>query len=116
MAGEAAFDLSTGFSFGGATRDVVAGGWLVLNADLDLGVQCAVELSIAVAVQPIARRDLAAVRWDRRNAGEHRKSGFGVNTAGWDHAHSTVAATIGPTPNTSSRSRRQPRMMITIAF
>ena len=35
---------------------------------------------------------------------------------GWDHAHKTVAATIGPTPNSSSSSGRQLRMMATIAF
>ena len=35
---------------------------------------------------------------------------------GWDQAHNTVAATIGPTPNSSSRSGRQLRMMATIAF
>ena len=35
---------------------------------------------------------------------------------GWDQAHNTVAATIGPTPNSSSRSGRQPRMMTTTAF
>ena len=35
---------------------------------------------------------------------------------GWDQAHRTVAATIGPTPNSSSRSGRQLRMMATIAF
>ncbi len=34
----------------------------------------------------------------------------------WDQAHNTVAATIGPTPNSSSRSGRQLRMMATIAF
>src|SRR4051794_10638929 len=35
---------------------------------------------------------------------------------GWDQAHNTVAATIGPTPNSSSRSGRQLRMMARIAF
>jgi hypothetical protein len=35
---------------------------------------------------------------------------------GWDQAHNTVAATIGPTPNSSSRSGRQPRMMAIMAF
>jgi hypothetical protein len=39
--------------------DVVAGDWLVLDADLNHGVQCTVELSIAVTVQPISGGDVA---------------------------------------------------------
>lgn len=35
---------------------------------------------------------------------------------GWDHAHNTTAATIGPTPSWSSRSGRQRFTMVRIAF
>src|SRR5699024_2145325 len=35
---------------------------------------------------------------------------------GWDHAHSTVAATIGPTPFSASRSGRQDRTIARIFF
>jgi hypothetical protein len=54
VAGKAAFDLSAGLSFGGTASDVVAGGWLVLDSALDHGVQCVVELAVAVSVESIA--------------------------------------------------------------
>jgi hypothetical protein len=49
------------FSFGGAAGYVVAGAWLVLDPDLDHGVQRPVELSIAVPIESIPGGDLAAV-------------------------------------------------------
>src|SRR4051794_18757837 len=73
VAGEAAFDLSARLSFRGAAGDVVAGGWLVLDPDLDHGVQCPVELAIAVTVESIPGGDLATVRRDWCDAGEHRE-------------------------------------------
>ena len=82
VAGEAAFDLSAGLSLCGATGDVVAGGWLVLDPDPDHGMQRSVELTIAVAVQSIPGGDLATVRRGGCHAGEHRERCLGVDAAG----------------------------------
>src|SRR5688500_17247135 len=68
VAGKAAFDLAVGLAFGGAAGDVVAGGWLVLDPALDHGVQCVVEVPVAVAIEPIPGGDLAAVSRDRCHA------------------------------------------------
>jgi len=116
VASQAALDLSAGLSLCGAAGYVVAGGLLVLDPALHHGVQRVVEVPVAVAVESIAGGDLSNVRRDRCDAGEHRERGLGVDAAGWDQAHSTVAATIGPTPNSSSRSGRQSRMIARIAF
>ena len=69
----------------------------------------------AVVPPALVRDDLARVRPSPR-AKAHR---CGMNAPVWpfgDQAHNTVAAPIGPTPNSSRRSGRQPRMMATIAF
>jgi hypothetical protein len=81
IARQAAFDLAAGLAFGGSAGDVFAGGWLVLDPALDHGVQCVVELAVAVTVEPITGSDLAAVRRDRCHAGEHRERRLGVDTA-----------------------------------
>ena len=62
VAGEAAFDLSAGLAFGSTAGDVVAGGWLVLDPALDHGVQCVVEVAVAVAVESVAGGHLESPR------------------------------------------------------
>jgi len=77
---------------------VVAGGWLVLDPALDHGVQCVVELAVAVAVEPIPGGDLAAAGMGATPASIANAASEWIRP-GWDQAHNTVAATIGPTPN-----------------
>jgi hypothetical protein len=82
----AAFDLAAGLSLSGSMGDVIAGGGLVLDPDLDHGVQCHVEVPVAVTVQPVPDGDLAAVRsalwsyvlWMVSSYGSRRADGAGL--------------------------------------
>jgi hypothetical protein len=107
VAGKAAFDLSAGLALGSTTSDVVAGGWLVLDPALDQGVQCVVELAVAVTVEPITGGDWPLFAGIGATPASMANAASEWIRPGWDQAHNTVAATIGPTPNASSRSGRQ---------
>ena len=57
MAGEVALEeadgVSAGFAFGDASGDVCLGGGVVVAAVEDHGVECAVELAVAAAAEPM---------------------------------------------------------------
>src|SRR4051812_17516845 len=82
VASQAAFDLAAGLPLSGAAGDVVAGGLLVLDPDLDHGVQRGIEVAVAVTVESIPGCDLTAVGRDGGDAGEHRERRLGVDAAG----------------------------------
>src|SRR4051812_34224625 len=69
---EAALDLAWGFALGEAPRGVGAGGGVVLEAGERDGMQRAVELAVAGAVESVADR-LARGGGDGCRAGEHGK-------------------------------------------
>jgi hypothetical protein len=58
VAGEVALEDPGGvaccFAFGDSAGDVVLGGWVVLSAVEDDCVECAVELAVAAAAEPMA--------------------------------------------------------------
>ena len=106
MAGEVALEeaggVAAGFAFGDAAGDVVLGGGVVLAAVEDDGVEGAVELAVAAAAEPVPGR-LAAGGGDRvrRRRGGRRLAS--ERSRPWcDQATISWAATIGPTPGSSS--------------
>ena len=105
MAGEVALEQACGvaaaLAFGEASFDVVARGGVVLAAVEDDGVQSAVELAVAAAAEPVAD-GLTAGGWDACDAGEAAKAASERTRPGCDQATSRWAATVGPTPGSSS--------------
>ena len=73
-----------------------------------------VELVIPRPVEP-DRHGLAAGGRDRGGPAEHGEGGIAGQRPGWDQAHSTVAATIGPIPGRVSSSGRQARTRAVLA-
>ena len=90
---------------------------MIADPGLDDGVQCAVELlAVTVVVEPVAVGDLAAVGRVGATPASIANAASEWIRPWWDQAQSTVAATIGPTPNCSSRPGRQERTIATIAL
>src|SRR5262249_53377746 len=84
LAGEVAFEaagcLAAALSFADATLDVVDGRWVDSASGEDDLVECAVELSVAAAVESVAER-LARRGWDGGGAGELGEGGLADETA-----------------------------------
>ena len=78
---QAALDLAGCLAFGGAAGGVGAGGGVMLEAGEHDGVQRAVELSVAAAVEPEAD-GLPRAGGDRGGAAEHREGGVAAQPAG----------------------------------
>jgi hypothetical protein len=85
VAGEVALEeaccVAAALSFGYAAGDVVAGCRVVLGAVEDDGVECAVELAVAAAAEPVPS-GLAATGRDRGDAGEAGEAGLRADPAG----------------------------------
>jgi hypothetical protein len=77
---EQAGGVAAGFAFGDLACDVGLGGWVVLAAVQDDGVEGAVELAVATAAESVAD-GLAAVGWEWGDAGEAGEGGFGADAA-----------------------------------
>jgi hypothetical protein len=77
---EAAGGLAAALSFADATLDVVDGRSVHSASGEDDLVECAVELSVAAAVESVADR-LARRGWDRGGAGEPGEGGLAVEAA-----------------------------------
>ena len=105
MAGEVALEepdgVSAGFAFGDASFDVVAGGGVVQSPVEDDGVQCSVELAVAAAAEPVRvvwpeEAGIGATPASRAKAASERTRPL------CDQLTISWAATIGPTPGSSS--------------
>jgi hypothetical protein len=78
---DAAADFPVGLAFGTAVLDVGDGRWVAAHAGDGDGVDGAVELAVAEAVEPVAVGAAGGDR-DGRGAGEHAEGGFAVNASG----------------------------------
>ena len=105
MAGEVALEQAGGvaaaLAFGDAAGDVVLGGGVVLAAVEDDGVEGAVELAVAAAAEAVADR-LTARGGDGATPARRAKAASERTRPWCDQVTISWAATIGPTPGSSS--------------
>ena len=102
---EAALNLRSALAFGPPAPEVRLGGLVTSEPGQDDGVESTIELPVAVTTETVTN-GLAGRCFDRSDATELGESGFGAALPRCDHAQSTVAAMIGPTPGRVSRSGR----------
>jgi hypothetical protein len=114
VADQAASDLAVGLALGASPLGISAGGWVVAQPGQDNDVQGLVEVAVAGAVEPDANGLAAGAGIGAAPPSMAKAASLGQRP-GWDQAHRTMAATIGPTPVRLSRSGRQARTRVVMA-
>ena len=114
VADQAAVDFAVGLALGPSPLGLGAGRRVRAQPGQDDQVPGLVEVAVAGVVEPNPDR-LAAGGRDRGGATEHGEGGVSSTAAPMDQAHSTTAATIGPTPVRLSSSGRQARTRTVMA-
>jgi hypothetical protein len=114
IADHTASDLAVGLALGPSPLGIGAGRRVIAQPGQDDQVQGLVELAVPGAIEP--HPDGLALEAGMGAApASMAKAASLAQRPGWDQAHSTMAATIGPTPQRPSRSGRQARTRVVMA-
>src|SRR5215218_794210 len=114
VADQAASDLAVGLALSPAPLGISAGRRVLAQPGQDDQVEGLVELAIPRPVEADPH-GLAAGGGDGGSPPSMAKAASVRQRPGWDQAHRTMAATIGPTPRRLSRSGRQARTRAVMA-
>jgi hypothetical protein len=114
VADQRAFDLAVGLALGAPALGIGPGRRVIAQPGQDDEVQRLVELAVPGAVEPNPH-GLAAGGRDRGGAAQDREAASLGQRPACNQVHSTLAATIGPTPCWRSRSGRQARTSVVMA-